>query len=63
MPSPAPYSTAWQEQRRKAARNIVARVRAAHPDTYIVAGLGWCGPGWEQAAELEKSLRAAAGLD
>ena len=36
---------------------ISARVAAAFPDVYHIAGVGWCGPQWREAQALEGVLR------
>lgn len=38
-----------------AQRLAYRQVRAKYPDAYGVAGLGWCGPGWEElSAEMAR---------
>ena len=55
--------TMTDDKRRRIHRNIISKVRETYPDAYIVAGLGWCGPGWTKAAEMEKRLCHEAGIN
>lgn len=40
--------------------DVRARIRQKYPEAYFVAGLGWCGPQWEDAAIWERAFMPPA---
>jgi hypothetical protein len=48
--------------RRLVSRRITAKVRAAFPECEYIGNVGWCGPEWKAAAEMDGRLRREAGL-
>lgn len=45
--------------RRKAHRVVLDAIATQWPEAYVVPGVGWCGPGWMDAAAYEDAHRPA----
>lgn len=45
--------------RRKAQRIVRNAITRQWPEAYVVPGVGWCGPGWKDAAAYEEANRPA----
>ena len=39
-------------------QRIHEQIKAAYPDVYLVAGVGYCGPDWQKAEAMRKARLA-----